>query len=723
MTENQDNSISPAALLQIATVLDGNAAFKTERAQYQGDLWHAFDILANALNIQAKKPSKPWQDLSIDEQLILFSQNNKLRHRQIALEGDAWHHADSGPLLLFYDVDGDKYPAILQPKSSGTPLLIVPGLNIKQRLAQKHRQHLSHVAYMFYRTLPDGKLNWRHLMHFSLQGLYKDFRRIILLQVTLALLALLLPIATGLIIDNAIPNADVSLLWQVMFALIINAVVITLFNIGLVLSTIRIRLKINAHLQAAIWDRIIRLPTNFFRRFTAGDLADRASGIDESQQQLTSAVFITLVSGIMSLVTLLLLFYIDAWVGLLSLGLIGIVIAVGIGANFVELIYQRRYQHYRGQLTGFVLQLLTGISKLKTTNSISRAFEKWAEIFSQKSLMQYQAGKVSVFLNVFTVVFSVIITLLLFATVLSRGDAVSFGEFIILNVAFAQFFAAMFGLIMVFGDVLLLIPNYERMRPILETIPEQSITGSDPGVLTGKININHLSFRYHYDAPYVFKDLNLSISPGEFVAIVGPSGCGKSTLFRLLLGFEMPQTGFVLYDDRELSSINLTRLREQCGVVLQDTRLFSGSILENIIGTATNISLDDVHDIIQVVGLWDEINAMPMQMHTLITDTGETLSTGQRQRILLARALIRKPKILFLDEASSALDNITQAHCQQHLEQLNVTRVVAAHRITTIKNADRIIVFNDGKIAEVGNYQDLMAQKGLLYQLAQRQLS
>jgi ABC-type bacteriocin/lantibiotic exporter with double-glycine peptidase domain len=271
-------------------------------------------------------------------------------------------------------------------------------------------------------------------------------------------------------------------------------------------------------------------------------------------------------------------------------------------------------------------------------------------------------------------------------------------------------------------NMLRVVPIYERLAPIVTTPPEVDSTKSLPGKLKGAIELSHVHFRYGADSPYIINDLSLKIEAGEFVAFVGGSGCGKSTLLRLLLGFERPDKGAVLYDGQDLSTLDLRMVREQLGVVLQVSRVMPSEIYRNIIGVSSR-TIEEAWDAAEKAGLADDIRNMPMKMHTYVSEGGGTLSGGQRQRLMIARAIVGKPKIIFLDEATSALDNRSQAIVTESMGRMDATRIVIAHRLSTVINADKICYLEGGKVAEMGTYQELMARDGLFALLAKRQMA
>jgi ABC-type bacteriocin/lantibiotic exporter with double-glycine peptidase domain len=264
-------------------------------------------------------------------------------------------------------------------------------------------------------------------------------------------------------------------------------------------------------------------------------------------------------------------------------------------------------------------------------------------------------------------------------------------------------------------------PSLELARPLLETEPE--ITGEREAIheLTGRIDVTNLSFRYTEEGPWVLDGLDLSIAPGSYVAVVGTTGCGKSTLVRLLLGFEKPDKGAVYYDGKDIANLDLHSLRRKIGTVTQDGTLFQGDIFSNIAISAPWLTLEEAWEAAELADIADDIRAMPMGMHTVISEGGGGISGGQKQRLMIARAVAAKPRILMFDEATSALDNITQKKVSEALDSLQCTRIVIAHRLSTIRRCDRIIVLEGGKIVEDGNYEELLALGGRFADLIERQ--
>jgi ABC-type bacteriocin/lantibiotic exporter with double-glycine peptidase domain len=266
-----------------------------------------------------------------------------------------------------------------------------------------------------------------------------------------------------------------------------------------------------------------------------------------------------------------------------------------------------------------------------------------------------------------------------------------------------------------------IIPLFERLRPIVEAEPEAHGNRNEAPPLSGRVEVSHVSFRYTEGSPLVLDDVSLSIEPGSFIAVVGASASGKSTLLRLLLGFEAAERGDILYDGRSISTLDTASLRRQVGVVLQHARIITGSIFENIT-SGLPYNIDDAWAAARLAGFDAEIEAMPMGMHTLMLEGSATLSGGQRQRLILARALIGRPRLLLFDEATSALDNRSQSVVTESLARLRTTRIVIAHRLSTVERADCIFVLDRGRFVESGSFDELIARNGMFSRLARRQI-
>ncbi len=429
-----------------------------------------------------------------------------------------------------------------------------------------------------------------------------------------------------------------------------------------------------------------------------------------------------LLASLFSISSLALLFYYHQMLALVAVLLAAVAVSFTLLLSYLQLRYLRPMLELQGKIEGMVFQFLTGISKLRASASEVRAMEVWAQHFAKQKKHFFKANSIHNILTVFYVIFSTLASIILFALmsqiVLDKEDTFTTGDFIAFYAAFGQFLGAMTNLASLQTTILTVIPQWERVKPILQAQPEETAEHHSPGELKGNIEISQVTFRYESTA--VLHELSLNIKSGQFVAIVGHSGCGKSTLFRLLLGFETPESGAIYYDEKDLAMLDKAAVRRQIGVVLQNSKITAGTLFEYIVGNST-LTHDDAWQAARLVGLDKDIKMMPMEMHTVLGDGATTLSGGQKQRLMLARALARKPRILLLDEATSALDNKTQAIVIDSLLKLNVTRIVIAHRLSTITCVDKIFVFDKGRVVQEGSYDGLMSAGGSFAELAKRQ--
>jgi ATP-binding cassette subfamily C protein len=484
----------------------------------------------------------------------------------------------------------------------------------------------------------------------------------------------------------------------------------------------RLQTRLGNAAQAAVIDRLLHLPAPFFRDYEAGDLARRALAIDSILLMLGNTAESAVFSWLFGLFSLFYLFFIDLRLALLAALLVGLELTWTLALDYAVLLQERRSARISGDVASKVLQLLSGIAKLRAHGAERRAFSLWAGLYGRQRTILIRVRRIGIALATIDAGYSLVCSIALFAAVAWLLPDLATGQFMAFSSAFGQFLGATLGMTSALTSTLSVIPLYERARPILRATPEIGSTGQAAGKLTGAIDISKVSFRYQPDGPLILDDVSISVRPGEFIALVGPSGSGKSTLCRLLLGFEHPQAGAIHFDGQDLAGMDMVAVRRQLGVVLQNGRLMAGDIFTNIVGSAP-LSIEDAWEAARMAGLDHDIEAMPMGMHTLIAEGAGTISGGQKQRLLIARAVVKKPRILLFDEATSALDNHTQAIVARSLAQLNATRIVVAHRLSTVVDADRIYFMEGGRIVEQGSYGELMKLGGRFAALAERQLA
>lgn len=636
------------------------------------------------------------------------------RFRQVELTGAWWNH-DNGPLLGFFKENNEA--CVLLPKRNGY-ILLNPITLQQEKVTAETAEQLLQEGFYFYRTFPDEKLTLRNLIKFAMQGIRPSLIKILLLQLAIGLCSLLTPIATQNLFVQVIPDSDHIRLWQWLYALGVVALIVTALHLSQSLAVMHLRFKLNVSMQAALWDRIIRLPIQFFRQFTSGDLATRTDLIDNLQQMITSSILTNLINVLFIFMPLGLMAYYSLKLTIIVLVLMIIISIIYYCVTRLQIKYQRKSLELNGILSSWVLQFINSINKIRTSNAEESVFIIWLEKWFASLKNHYKANFVNVVLEALTSSFSIAIIVVIYAFVAYSSD-ISFGSFIGFNSAFGLFSVAFFSIVNMFLKISLSVSLYDRAKPILQAIPEASQSGIHPETIQGQIDVRNLSFQYQANH-MILKDISLKVEAGSFTALVGLSGSGKSTLMRLLLGFEASIEGHILYDQIDLSKYDILALRRKLGVVLQNDVLFPGTIYENI-SAASHLSLEDAWEAARIVGLEDEIKAMPMGMHTLIVEGGTTISSGQRQRIIIARALAYNPQICIFDEATSHLDNLNQSLIHRNLSVLNITRVVIAQRLNTIIDADYIYVLDGGKLVQKGTFQELVNQKGLFANMAQKQ--
>ena len=667
------------------------------------------------------------EELTYEEKIAAIASSSGCRLRVVALR-DQWWTQDQSSFLA--QIEKTKTPVAVVPTGPTSYECIDPNTDSRTKVDAEVAASLAPFAYTFYRPFPDGKLKVSDVVRFGGRGLFRDFRLVILMGLVVGILGTFTPWVTGKIFDDAIPQAEQPLLFTFGLGMFATAVATSLFKITQGIATVRVQGRMEYAIQSALWDRLLNLPANFFRQYSAGDLAERVGGVDAIQSLLSGAGVAAILGSLSGLAYFVLMFTYNMRLALAAVALSASFVTFTFVANYLQLTYQRREIQIKGRLTGLVLNLINGVTRIRICGAEHHAFRVWAQQFSQQRRISFTVGTIQNAVAVFTSIFPILSSLTIFymMLVVQRGaveagtPGITAGDFIAFSAAFGLFLAAMQAMGDASMNLLRIMPIYERLRPIVETPAEVDSSKIYPGKLKGEIELSHLHFRYDANGPWIIKDVSLKINAGEFVAFVGGSGCGKSTLLRLMLGFEPPTMGSVRYDGQDLSSLDSRMVRQQMGVVLQASRVMPTEMYRNIIGISSR-TVEDAWRAAEMSGLAQDIRDMPMGMHTYVSEGGGTLSGGQRQRLMIARAVVNAPKILFLDEATSALDNHTQATVTEAMDKMESTRIVIAHRLSTVMNADKICYLEGGGIAEMGTYDELMALDGLFAKLAKRQIA
>ncbi|NET88330.1 MAG: NHLP family bacteriocin export ABC transporter peptidase/permease/ATPase subunit [Kamptonema sp. SIO1D9] len=661
-----------------------------------------------------------------ENSLSVMSHAAGLRMRQVKLTTD-WWKKDAG-VILAYNLQ-EEQPVVLLPAKSGSYQLFNPVAKTKNKLTAKLAQKLSSHAYTFYRILPEN-INQKpslvqvwQLLQFALFKRKSDLQLIFWCGIGATVLGMLTPYATAILIDYAIPAASREILLQIGLALLVAAWGRSLYQLTQGFAQLRVESFADLASQAAVWDRLLKLKASFFRQYSSGDLSSRVTTVSEIRRQFAGTILRSFLASIFALLNLGLLFYYSWKLALVAcaVGLIAALTTLIFG--IISLRYLRREQEQEGEVFGILIQLINGVAKLRVAGAIQRAFAYWSKGYSKQLVLRLKSQRIEDYLAVFNEVLPLVATVLLFwlAVSLIGLSKLSTGTFVAFYAAFGIFITGGINLSNSSIDLLAIASLWKRVKPILDAPLEITQNSSHPGQLDGKISLENLTFSYHQDTPNILENITINAQPGEFIALVGASGSGKSTILRLLLGLETPQAGKIKYEGQDLNSLELDAVRQQIGVVLQNSQPFSGTIFENIAG-GSNITIEQAWQAVKQVDFAADIDKMPMKMQTVISVGGTNLSGGQKQRLMLARALAKQPKILLLDEATSFLDNQTQAKVSENIDKLQITRIVVAHRLTTIRNSDRVYVLDQGKIVQEGTFAQLAAQEGLFARLMQQQM-
>ncbi|MGC0343409.1 NHLP bacteriocin export ABC transporter permease/ATPase subunit [Streptomyces sp. SLBN-8D4] len=644
---------------------------------------------------------------------------SRVRIRSVRLDGPWWRD-NIGPLVGHRALSGA--PVALLWRRGGY-VAVHPATGRETPIEKDNAEEFEPRAVMFYRPLPDRKLSPLGLLRFSMRGTGGDVTNLLLSGLVTVAIGALVPIATGKVLGEFVPRAQTALIVQVCLAVMVSGVVTAAFMLLQNLTMLRLEGRIEATLQPAVWDRLLRLPTKFFTERSTGELASQAMGISSIRRMMAGIGPTVAQSVTIGAMNLGLLFWYSVPMAMAAIGMLVVIAAGFLGLGLWQVRWQRRLVVLSNKLNNQAFQTLRGLPKLRVAAAENYAYAAWASEFARSRELQQKVGRIKNLTSVMGSVYLPLCTLLMFMLLAgpARGS-MSAAEFLTFNTSVTMLLTAVTQLTGAFVSAVAALPLFEEIKPVLEAQPEVRTASTRPGLLTGAMEARRLSFRYSDDGPLILDDVSFEIRPGEFVAIVGPSGCGKSTLLRLLIGFDRPVSGSVLYDGQDLAALDQSAVRRQCGVVLQHAQPFTGSILDVICGTEP-YTPEEAMAAAAMAGLAEDIQRMPMGLHTIVSGSG-AISGGQRQRLMIAQALIRRPRILFFDEATSALDNDTQRTVIESTKALNATRIVIAHRLSTVLDADRVIVMENGKVAQQGPPAQLLADTGgRLHELVRRQMA
>ena len=652
-----------------------------------------------------------------NEQLEYVLRPTGLMVREVELEGN-WQNDAFGPMLGYMKETG--MTVALMPGTVFGYWYRDPATGRKIRVNRKTAGQFAREAMCFYQPLPMKKLGIPDLILYMKNSISSsDMILIALATLAVTLVGMIEPRVYNLITGTVLRNRNMNLLIGMAVFLLSSAFASQLIELVRSLLMSRINTKTSQTVEASVMMRILSLPVSFFRGFSSGELSSRASSISSLCSMILNNILSIGLSSLMSLLYVTQIFQFAPALVWSSLLVILSTVIVSVTASVIQIDISRKKMKLAAEEAGMSYAILNGIQKVRLSGSEKRVFARWGRLYARSAGLEYNPPAFVKLNGVITTAISLAGTIVMYYLAVKSG--VADNQYYAFNAAFGRVMGAFTALAGIAISVASIRPVLEMAEPILKAEPEVTADKAPVEQLSGHIEMSHVTFRYDKDTPYVLEDMNLNIRVGEYVAIVGRTGCGKSTLVRLLLGFEKPEKGAIYYDHHELGNIDPRSLRKHIGTVIQNGQLFQGDIFSNITISAPQLTLKEAWEAAEIAGIAQDIREMPMGMQTVISEGQGGISGGQKQRLMIARAIAPKPKILIFDEATSALDNKTQKQVSDALDKLNCTRIIIAHRLSTIRNCDRILVMDHGAIIEEGKYEDLIAKGGHFAELVERQ--
>lgn len=712
--KQNDDAVFAAAFAGIADAVLG----KKLSSAFESDAQKAKNAIDSILSFyHVKTQEVPDSIKNLNEQLEYLMRPYGIMRRRVKLE-KGWYKNAIGAMLGVKKADSSVVAFIPTGLSGYSYLDQSSGKYVK--INKNNEDLFEDEALAFYKPFPIEKLNIPILLRYIMEILsVSDFVLIGLGTLAVTLVGLLTPKLNNLLMGTVVDTGSMRLLTAIiLFMVCVNIASLLLSTVKSLLTT-RINTKLDITVQAATMARVMSLPADFFKSYSSGDLSSRCGQMNSLCNMLVSAILST---GLTSVFSLIYITQIFTYAPALVIPALSIIIATILFTTLTALAQMKlakKQMEAGAKEYGMSYALISGIQKIKLSGAEKRAFARWANVYTQRAKLTYNPPTFLKYSSVFSMAISLIGTILMYY--FAANSHVSVADYYAFNTAYGMVSGAFMSLASIALTAANIKPILDMAKPIMDTVPEISADKQVVTRISGGIELNNISFRYNESMPNVLDNLSLKIKPGQYVAIVGTTGCGKSTLMRIMLGFETPQKGAVYYDGKDLSRMDLKSLRRKIGVVMQNGKLFQGDIFSNITISAPWLTIDDAWRAAELAGIADDIRRMPMGMHTIISEGSGGVSGGQRQRLMIARAIAPKPRILMFDEATSALDNLTQKKVSESLDGLKCTRIVIAHRLSTIKQCDRIIYLDNGKIVEDGTYEELINMGGKFAELVARQ--
>ena len=712
LRSEKDGEVLDEALKNVSAIIEGK-----KRRSFSDDREKIKSALDEILAYYGVRPRDIPHDVKeVNDQIEYSCRQSGIMYRSVKLE-KGWYRDAAGAMLG--RLKSGEVVALL-PNKLGRYVFFNPNTQKRVKLNRKTQEWFEEDAYCFYKPFPLKKIGIRDLIKYIFSTI--DVSVIVyIVAITLfaTLVGMITPKITKILFSDVLESKSLQLLLSVASFYVCTSLSLLLIRGIKSLLMNRVSIQMDVSVQAATMARVLSLPPNFFKNYSSGEITSRAQSVNSL---CTSLVQTFLSTGLTSLFSLLYITQVFVYAKELVVPALCVTIATlvfSVVSSLAQMKISKKQMELSGKMSGMTYQIITGVQKIKLSGSEKRVFARWLNYYSEEAKLTYNPPKFLLFNGVISTAISLVGTIVMYFFAVKSN--VSVADYTAFNSAYGMLSGALMSVAGIALTAARIKPVFEMAKPIMDAEPEISEGKQTVTKISGGIELSHVNFRYDVNSPLVVDDLSLKIRPGQYVAVVGKTGCGKSTLLRLLLGFEKPQKGAIYYDGKDLETLDLRSLRKKIGVVTQNGKLFQGDIYSNIVISAPYLSVDDAWKAAEIADIAEDIRRMPMGMHTVISEGAGGISGGQKQRLMIARAVAPNPKILMFDEATSALDNITQKKVSEALDGLKCTRIVIAHRLSTIKQCDRIIVLDGGKIIEDGTYDELIAKKGNFYELVERQ--
>ena len=628
-----------------------------------------------------------------------------------------WYEDAIGVMVGSF-IDGP--PVVLIPRGTKGCLYRDPETGKKVRVTRKNASLFRPEATLYYRPFPSRKIDMHDIWSFVRKSLSRtEVLLVIGAVIAVQLLSMITPMMTKLLTSVVIEFENESLLTVILFVLLCVSVASFLMSSIKSLVLARVSSKVAIPMQAAFMMRVLTAPAGKLKEFSAGDLGRRIGSLYDNLKTMANMSLTMILTMACSFICIpQMLKYASSLVGI-ALGVVFLLLLLYAWVIWKQAETSADRQRSEAEESGLTYSMIDGIQKITLSGSEKRAFSVWARVYRNSVRTIYSPPFLLKIFSVLTPVILLAGTIAMYAV--AASSSVSQSDFYAFLSSYSILTAALTMISYSATSFANSLPTFRVLKPVMDFEPEN---GGDKEVvqqLRGNISLRDVTFRYTESMPPILENLNIEIHKGEYLAIVGRTGCGKSTILRLLLGFETPDHGEILYDGKNLKSLDVTSLRRKIGTVLQNGQAFRGTIFSNIVVAGTDLTEDDAWEAAEIAGIADDIRRMPMKMNTPISDSGRGISGGQMQRLQIARAVASKPTVLYFDEATSALDNVTQKAVTDAIGEMNCTRLVIAHRLSTIQNCDRILCLDQGHIVEEGTYEELMQKNGFFAELVKKQ--